>query len=50
MNGKRVECEECGHRFTVYTVDSDGVLIGDECPKCGYYVTRYMPGMRPKGL
>ena len=45
---KRVVCEECGHKFLIGTVDGDGVLIGDECPKCGYYVTRYMPGMEPK--
>lgn len=47
---KRVVCEECNNTFTVKTVDADGVLIGDECPRCGYYVTRYMPGMKPKGL
>jgi hypothetical protein len=45
---KRVICEECGHHFVIGTVDHDGVLIGDPCPKCGYYVTRYMPGQEPK--
>lgn len=45
---KRVTCEECGTRFTITTVDADGVLIGDECPGCGYYVTRYMPGQEPR--
>lgn len=40
------ECEECGRRIVLDTVDADGVLIGAECP-CGYYVTRYMPGQRP---
>lgn len=43
---KKTECEECGAKITLDTVDSDGVLIGAEC-KCGYYVTRYMPGMNP---
>lgn len=43
----RTTCEECGHRLTLTTIDNDGILIGDECP-CGYYVTRYMPGMEPK--
>lgn len=38
-------CEECG-RFVRLT-DSDGVLIGAEC-KCGYYVTRYLPGEEPR--
>jgi len=45
---KRVTCDECGHHFIIGTVDADGVLIGDPCPKCGYYVTRYMPGQEPK--
>lgn len=43
----RVTCEECGHTFKIESVDGDGVLIGDECPRCGYYVTRYMPGQEP---
>lgn len=41
------ECEDCGTRITLTTVDADGVLIGDECP-CGSYVTRYMPGQAPR--
>jgi Zn ribbon nucleic-acid-binding protein len=41
-------CEECGTRLTLTLIDADGVLIGDECPKCGYYVTRYMPGQEPR--
>ena len=45
---KRTICEECGHRVTLDTVDADGVLIGAECGHCGYYVTRYMPGQKPK--
>ena len=45
---KHVNCDGCGHRFIIATVDCDGVLIGDECPKCGYYVTRYLPGQKPK--
>lgn len=40
-------CEECGESLTLTLVDSDGVLIGDECP-CGYYVTRYLPGQSPR--
>lgn len=46
MDLMRTTCEECGNRLTLTTVDSDGVLIGDEC-KCGYYVTRYLPGQEP---
>ena len=41
-------CEECGAHFILNNVDADGVLIGGECPNCGYYVTRYMPGQEPK--
>lgn len=49
LNGGMVtECENCLHVFTIRTIDGDGVLIGDECPECGYYVTRYMPGQEPR--
>lgn len=44
----RTTCEECQARVTLDTVDADGVLIGAECPSCGYYVTRYMPGEAPE--
>ena len=44
---KIATCEECSTTFTLNTIDADGVLIGDECPDCGYYVTRYMPGQAP---
>lgn len=44
---RRTTCEECGTRVTLDTVDADGDLIGGECSKCGYYVTRYMPGREP---
>lgn len=40
-------CEECGTKITLSIIDADGVLIGDECRKCGYYVTRYMPDQQP---
>lgn len=43
----RTECEDCGRTLTLGIVDPDGVLIGAECV-CGYYVTRYMPGMEPR--
>lgn len=46
---KRAICEECGRTLNITTVDADGVLIGDEC-ECGYYVTRYMAGMKPEGV
>lgn len=46
--GKRATCDECHRALYLTTVDNDGVLIGDECPGCGYYVTRYMPGQEPK--
>lgn len=45
---RKTRCEECGEKVTLATIDNDGVLIGDECPSCGYYVTRYMPGMEPR--
>jgi hypothetical protein len=45
---KKASCEECGCTFYLTTIDGDGTLIGDECPSCGYYVTRYMPGQEPK--
>ena len=48
MFWRRTTCEECGTAVTLTTKDADGVLIGDECLSCGYYVTRYMPGMEPK--
>lgn len=44
----RTDCDGCGSRITISTVDNDGVLIGDECPHCGYYTTRYMPGQKPE--
>lgn len=43
----KTTCEECGRKLELDTVDGDGVLIGAECA-CGYYVTRYMPGQRPR--
>lgn len=43
-------CEECGYRVELTTVYEGGILIGDECPHCGYWVSRYMPGMKPKGI
>ena len=45
---KKASCDECGRTFYLTTIDADGVLIGDECETCGYYVTRYMPGQEPK--
>jgi predicted nucleic acid-binding Zn ribbon protein len=48
MYWRNTTCEECGTRLKLTTIDADGVLIGDECPSCGYYVTRYMPGQEPK--
>jgi rRNA maturation endonuclease Nob1 len=48
MYWRNTTCEECGTRLKLTTIDGDGVLIGDECPSCGYYVTRYMPGQEPK--
>jgi endogenous inhibitor of DNA gyrase (YacG/DUF329 family) len=45
---KRTTCDECGTRVLLYIVDPDGVLIGADCPKCGTYVTRYMPGQAPQ--
>lgn len=42
----RTTCEECGRTVTLDQIDPDQVLIGGECA-CGYYVTRYMPGMNP---
>lgn len=44
----RSSCDDCDAPVTLTTVDSDGVLIGDECSRCGYYVTRYMPGQEPR--
>lgn len=48
MYFRRTVCEECQTNIIISTIDADGVLIGDECPNCGYYVTRYMPGEEPK--
>lgn len=45
---RKTECEYCFNQIKLTTVDADGVLIGDECPHCGEYVTRYMPGQEPK--
>jgi hypothetical protein len=45
----RTECDGCGQTLTLDTVDHDGVLIGGECPTCGYYTTRYLPGQEPVG-
>lgn len=46
---RRTECDGCGKTGVVLDIeDADGVLIGGECPDCGYYVTRYMPGMEPR--
>lgn len=42
----RTKCDECNASITITTVDADGDLIGDECTKCGYYVTRYTPEFR----
>lgn len=39
------DCDGCGHIYTLRTTDADGILIGDECPKCEYYTTRYQRGM-----
>jgi predicted nucleic acid-binding Zn-ribbon protein len=46
----RTECDGCGRFYTLTIIDADGVLIGDECPDCGYYTTRYVPGQRPEGV
>ena len=46
--GSKTDCDECGNKVTLEIVDADGVLVGVECPDCGYYVTRYMPGMEPR--
>lgn len=48
MFTKRTECDECGTKQVLTSIDADGVLIGDECPNCGHYTTRYMPGQEPK--
>ena len=39
------DCDGCGEWITL-DVPED-VLIGGECPHCGYYTTRYQPGMEP---
>lgn len=38
----RTTCEECGARIVLD--EYDDIFVGKEC-KCGYYVTRYQPGM-----
>lgn len=43
----RTDCDGCGAIITITIWDADGVLIGDECPSCGYYTTRYAPGQNP---
>lgn len=43
----RTTCENCQNPIRIRSIDADGVLVGDECPHCGYYVTRYMPGQDP---
>lgn len=42
----KTTCDECQRTLVLDIEDADGVLIGAEC-KCGYYVTRYLPGQRP---
>ena len=38
----RTDCDGCGN---IYVLDvPEDILIGGECPKCGYYTTRYQPG------
>ena len=44
----KTPCDGCNKTIIINTVDSDGVLIGDECPHCGYYTTRYLPGQAPQ--
>jgi RNase P subunit RPR2 len=44
---RRTLCDECAAPLTLTTIDGDGVFIGDECPSCGYWVSRYMPGQEP---
>lgn len=45
---QKTRCEECGTVLVLDTYDADGVLVGNECPKCGYYVTRYVKGQEPR--
>lgn len=45
ISGMYTVCDGCGHHFIITTVDNDGILIGDACPKCEYYTTRYMPDL-----
>lgn len=44
---KKTDCDGCGTRVTLDVIDHDSILIGGECPRCQYYVTRYMPGESP---
>lgn len=44
MAYRKTTCEECGAKVALEVEDADGVLEGGECA-CGYYVTRYVPGM-----
>ncbi len=39
------ECDGCDEIIMLRTTDADGILIGDECPWCGYYTSRYQRGM-----
>ena len=41
----RTKCENCGQSLTLDI--EDDIFIGGEC-RCGYYVTRYLPGMNPE--
>lgn len=47
LSGIPTECDGCGNDMIVKTLDNDGTLIGDECPSCEYYTTRYLPGEEP---
>jgi len=42
----KTTCEECQSPIILDEWDADGVLVGAECSKCGYYVTRYTPEFR----
>jgi hypothetical protein len=45
---RRTTCDECLTPLTLTTLYDDDVFIGDECPECGYWVSRYMPGQEPR--